>query len=143
MIEDDINALEQQVESYLSDPDSAPLGGVIDLAYNAKALSSAVNRLSDRVKDAQKLLLSLAKDICEKNGLDGAVGQNARLTLTEQEYATVDDWGAVYQYLADTGNFQLLQQRLASTRVKELIDAGEEVPGVHMTPTVEPTLRKL
>lgn len=143
MIEDDIANLEAQVDEFQRDVDASPLGAVIDLAYNAKSLTSALNRLSDRVKDAQKLLLSIAKEKCEKNGLDGAVGHNARLTLAEQEYATVNDWGAVYQYMQDTGNFQLLQQRVATTRVKELHDAGEEIPGIVMTPTVEPTLRKL
>lgn len=143
MIEDDISALERETDELIALTDAAPIGGLIDLAYNAKALSSAVNRLSNRIKDAQKLLLTLAKELCEKNGLDGAVGQNARLTLSEQEYPTVEDWGAVFQYMQDTNNFQILQQRLAATRVKELLDAGDTIPGISMTPTVEPQLRKL
>lgn len=143
MIENDVTALETRTAELLKLDGDCPIGVAIDTAYNAKTLITALNRLQDRVKESQKLLLSQAKALCEKHGLDGAVGQNARLTLSEQEYPTVDDWGLVYGYLQETGNFQILQQRAAATRIKELIEAGENIPGISITPTVEPMLRKL
>jgi hypothetical protein len=58
--------------------------------------------------------------------------------MTEYDEPKATDWPTVWEYVRENNAFHLLHKRLTTLAVKELWDAGLDVPGV-----VHETLYKL
>lgn len=62
--------------------------------------------------------------------LASARGAQAQATITTRVVPTIEDDAKFFAYLKRTGQFDLLQKRLAVTAVRERWDDHAEVPGV-------------
>jgi hypothetical protein len=76
-----------------------------------------------------------------KSDATGISGQLYRCSIETKRKASVADWDKVYDYVIKNrakGGFALLQRRISEAAVKEIWDAGREVPGVEpiLIPTV-------
>ena len=54
----------------------------------------------------------------------------ATFSLSEQVVPKIDDWDKIYPYIAENGYWHLLYRKLTATAYREIIEAGQEVPGV-------------
>lgn len=90
-----------------------------DLERQAKAIGAEF----DVVKEAIYLKL-------EEQGVDRTAVDGISLSKSDTQQPTVTDWDAVYTYIRDNDLFALLQRRITSTLWKEIVDAGEQVPGI-------------
>ncbi len=55
----------------------------------------------------------------------------------------VKDWDKFYAFVKKTGQFDLVQRRLADTAIRERWDNGKEVPGVEAFGAVSVSLNRL
>jgi hypothetical protein len=83
-----------------------------------------------------------------KSEASGIAGKKARVTLGKKVVPQVQDWNALYGYIVkgykkDPGVFSLLQRRLGDGAVKEIWEAGKEVPGVGTFETITVSINKL
>ena len=62
--------------------------------------------------------------------------------LQERVSATVDDGEAFFQYVRETGAFDLLEKRVAKTAYEDRVKSGEQVPGVRRTVEVKLNVRR-
>lgn len=53
----------------------------------------------------------------------------------------VDDWDAVFQFIKDNDAFHLVQRRIATGAFREMLSAGQEVPGIRQVEKVDIGLR--
>lgn len=73
--------------------------------------------------------------------LNAAGSDNLKITglaqayLTTKVFVSAKDWDAVWKYIEESGNLDLLQRRLAKNAVLEFIEAneGDLPPGVTVT----------
>lgn len=104
-----------------------------DLANRRDALRDRKRELEAEVKVIDKELAENELLIIEK--LDGmgvnkfAVGKLS-FSISENIVGNVEDWDQVYAYIKDNDAFHLVQRRLANAAYKELLDMGDELPGV-------------
>lgn len=63
-------------------------------------------------------------------GTETSRGQLASVTITEQLVPRIEDWGAVEEYVMNNDAIYLLHRRVSSGPWKELLDTGENVPGI-------------
>ena len=73
----------------------------------------------------EKDIMSLMSDV----GITKAASDKASLTMREVKHPSIDNWTLFYDYVAQTGQFELLHKRLSSTAFREHWEAGDAIPG--------------
>ena len=101
--------------------------------------------LSNEVKQCTNKLAELEKDIMElmsQAGISQAGNEKASCFMKQVRHPAIDDWKIFYDYVAQTGQFELLHKRLSSTAFRERWDAGEVIPGTSTSDVWELTVRR-
>jgi len=106
------------------------VGGLIDELFlireQRRKLAETDKDLRDQYSELEARLIA-ALDLQETTQ---ARGRSATATLTEEDYASVTDWTAVYDYIRQTESWFLLHKRISNASWKELTELnGEPVPG--------------
>lgn len=83
------------------------------------------------------------KEQSDKVGVDGfntSVGTAYKIT---KDYVRVGDWDLAIEFIKKTGNFQMLEKRLAKNSTKEVMEQlGEVPPGVDYQQEIVMQIRK-
>lgn len=104
-----------------------------ELATERDALreSKRVLEMQIRELDGQLAANELAMiEIADELGLDRFAVGNLTFSISEQTVGNVEDWEEVYDYVREHDAFYLLQRRLSNAAYKEMLDAGDSLPGV-------------
>lgn len=127
------------------------------MSFNKPAIPTSVGRCADLYHDVRALRLAMSKEVEEVESFErelkehmlgnlsrsddtGAAGLRYRVQRVEKQVprvgtdaedgGTAEGWTKLWDYIARTGRFDLLQKRLGEKAVKDMWDAGEAVPGV-------------
>ena len=104
-----------------------------DLANDRDVLRERKRELEAEVKLLDQALAANELAIIERLDEMGvnkfAVGKLS-FSISENTVGNVEDWDQVHAYIRDNNAFHLVQRRLANAAYKELLDMGEELPGV-------------
>lgn len=106
------------------------LAACADKLQDLKKQRYATQKLVDSIAREEAHLTAHIKDELAKQGATGISGFHARVSMNEKVVPTVQDWGALHEYIQKTGQFDLLQRRVSDAAVKERWQAGEKVAGV-------------
>lgn len=109
------------------------------LRERKRELEAEIKGINEKLNDYQMQLLQRYKEV----GTVTARGKLASATKTEQVVPRIDDWSLVEQYVLDNDAVYLLHRRVAAGPWKELMDAGEEVPGIEPFTKTAISLTKL
>jgi hypothetical protein len=66
----------------------------------------------------------------EEEGSNRVSSKDGMIILSETVVPQVEDWDAVNAHILATGDVHLLQRRVATGAYRELIEAGQGVPGI-------------
>ena len=99
-----------------------------------------VGEIDAQMKNAESFLLGHMNDTNQKNAGFTA----GSVIVGEKVMPGFDDKAATMQFIKDTGNVELLQQRLSSTAVKEYMDQnnGQLPPGIKIAVERTVTIRR-
>jgi primosomal protein N'' len=75
-----------------------------------------------------KLLVQL-----EQQGIDRVSNKLCTVSVKKETVPTVEQWDDLYKHIVQTNQFELLQKRMSATAYRELLQLGEQVPGVVST----------
>ena len=105
-------------------------GAIIDRYRELEArrdeLNSEAAALTETMQELQALLLSRLDEL----ELTGARGQLGGARVEERVVPNVFDWDNFYAHIKATDAFYLLERRPTIKAYRELLEIGEEVPGV-------------
>lgn len=90
----------------------------------------AANNLVKQIKEQQDDLDRLLMWKMDKTGVTRVGNDDASVSIGTDVVADVTDWESVYQHIQSTGDFSLIQRRVSSTAYRELLNMGENVPGM-------------
>jgi hypothetical protein len=116
------------------------INDLIDQFVEVKAKREA---LSNEVKQCTSKLAALENDIMSlmsEAGISKAGNDKATCSMRQTLQPAIDDWKVFYDYVAETGQFELLHKRLSSTAFRERWDAGEAIPGTSTSAVWELTV---
>jgi len=109
---------------------SSQLPDLVDayIAYRTQRLikdkeAAQMKELEEQIKDA---IISKFKE----QGITGLGASNGFVKMTSTLEPQGQDWPAIWEYIRDTNQFDLLHKRLTNTAVRERWEAGEQIPGV-------------
>lgn len=117
------------------------------MAFQFPDIPEAVGPRADLYHDVREVRLAMEKEVAEWVAFEakikdsiiadlsvsantGAAGLRYRAQVTTKKEPTVEDWSALQAHIAATGEFDLMQKRLATTAVKDRWDNEVAVPGV-------------
>lgn len=119
------------------------LNDEIDLMYSLRedkrGLEADIKEINARIGQCQQNLLTRLEEV----GTTTARGALASATVTESVVPRIEDWGEVADWILANDAIYLLHRRISSGPWKELLDAGEIVPGISQYTKTTISLRKL
>lgn len=113
-----------------------------ELIKERRRLSTEYDKANEVVKDLKKQRDAVDKDIIEAMAMQGLDRMTlkgvANVGVTDKDTVTVTDWDAVHRYILETKQPHLLQRRVMSNAILELIADGEELDGIEVgkVPTI-------
>ena len=119
------------------------LGACVDLAYQLRQKRQAAQKAVDALAEDENELKEFILATFDKGSLDGAKGKLATAGVVRKTVATVNDWEAVYKYIAKNKAFELLQQRISDSAYRERLEAKEVVPGIEPFVAISLSLTKV
>ncbi len=108
------------------------IGEVADQLYNLRQERYALQKKVDAIAKQEEELKQHLLNVLPDDGAIGVSGVRARVTITTKHVPQVVDWGQFYAHVAANQAFSLMQRRLSDAAIKEILDAGEVVPGVEL-----------
>jgi hypothetical protein len=120
----------------------ATFGGIADRLYELNKGRLAQQKIADAIEEEEKALKAHLIATMPKDDT-GGIGKVARVSLGSKEVPQVKDWEAFYKHVLKTKNFSFLQKRVGEAMIKEIWDAGKEVPGVEHFAVVTVSLNKI
>lgn len=120
----------------LQDPEgcSAPeLAALVDSYAGIRKRKAELNKEVDRLaEDGERIRVFLLAAM-DAQGLSALGGHIASVSVKVKSVPRPADWGAIYEHIQRTGEFDLLHRRLADTAVRTRWQHGENIPGVEST----------
>ncbi|RDE25176.1 hypothetical protein DV711_06360 [Motiliproteus coralliicola] len=106
------------------------LGDLIAAAHDIREQKRALDKASKELgKEFDEMGIALVKKLDEQ-GVDKTTVNGIAISVSEQEMPQVSDWEALGEYIISKRFLHLLQRRVSATAFRELLQAGENVPGV-------------
>jgi hypothetical protein len=109
------------------------LGAAGELYISTRDARLALQKQVDALEEHEKLLKQHIIDTTPKSSATGVVTKLGTLKVVTKVVPQVADWDKFYEYVAKNkkkGGFALLNRAVNAGAVKEIWDAGKEVPGV-------------
>lgn len=105
-----------------------------DLLYTTRTARLAIKKLMEVEEAKESALREHLIQNLPKSQASGIAGKLARVTVNSKTVVSVTDWDKVNDYILKNGKknpgvFALYQRRIGEATVKEMWDAGKEVPG--------------
>lgn len=124
-------------------PLPASIGLCADLYAEVRELRLAMQKHVDEVKARESEIREHIIDNLSKSADTGAAGKRYRAQVVTKPKPNVIDWNAYWRYIAETFRFDLLQKRINERAVLDMLEEGENVPGVERFHAVDVSITKI
>lgn len=145
-LEDYRNANDEKRQEMLKD---LPLASLIDMAFQQreerKALDKQIKEMNALFEQMEfGIVQRMEEQSDEDNPLTSAGGLLASAFVIEEDVQSVDPdkWPELFEWIAENKSAYILQKRLSSGAVQELLNSGTELPGVSTLTRKKLNLRK-
>lgn len=119
------------------------LGAMIDELYELREKKAALEKQAKAIADDMTIVEGRILSNLDSQDMTMGKGRSASAVLSETVIPKVDDWGDYYEYIKSQDALHLLQRRPATTALREMMEAGEEIPGVSTFTKRSISLRKV
>lgn len=122
-------------------PDS--IGARGDMLHEVREVRLAMEKEAAAVKKREtEINDSIIRDL-SKSDDTGAAGRFYRVQIKEKRVPKPEDWQQIHAYIRDNDRFDLLQKRVSDKAVMDMLEAGEEIPGMETALIPSVSLTKL
>jgi hypothetical protein len=118
------------------------MGACADLLYETREKRLAAQKIVDELAKQESAVREHIINNLPKSDT-GVSGKRARVSVVTKQVPQVKDWDKFYAHVKKTGQFELMQRRLADTAIRERWDNGKQVPGVEAFGVVSVSLNKI
>lgn len=119
------------------------LGAVADLLYKTRQARLAKQKEVEALEAEESALKEHIIANLPKSNASGIAGKVARVSVANKSDYRVTDWSALYKYIKKHDAFALLQRRLSTESVTEVLEDSKELPGVETIQIPKVSLNKL
>jgi len=119
------------------------VGLCADLYAEVREMRLAMDKHVATVKARETELREHIIANLSKSDDTGAAGKRYRAQIVMKEKPSLTDWSAFTAFVKKSGRFDLMQKRVADKAVKDLWEAGEDVPGVERFNAIDVSIQKI
>lgn len=124
-------------------PQEPTLGKLIDLMLEIRTQRSELSKQDKALKEQfDALELSVIQKLRDQDTLQGR-SSSATATISETVIATIEDWNAFESYIKENDALYLLGKSPSNAAYRELLQQGEEIPGLKPFTKTSISLRRL
>ena len=109
-----------------------------DLRDQKRDLEAQIKELDNALANNETDILAIADEL----GLDRFAVGKLSFSVSRNVVGNVEDWEQVHAFIKEHDAFYLLQRRLANAAYKEMLDAGDSLPGVEPFTKISLNMRK-
>lgn len=120
----------------------ADIGTTIDALYAMRERRLGIERQVKEIKEAEVTLRGKIFEMLASMGLTKASGAVATAGIKVSNIPLVEDWDALWDYIRQTGEVDLVQKRISVTAWRARFDDGVNIPGVSKVEDVDISLTK-
>lgn len=106
------------------------LGELADQLHDVREARLAVQAIADAIKKEEQRIIDHIIETLDADTEGGVVGKRYKAIIVREEKPVVEDWDALYNYIAETRGFDLLNRALNASAVKARYAEDIAVPGV-------------
>jgi hypothetical protein len=114
----------------MSDYSKMTQGELIQARKDVMEKLRDANKVVKEFKDEQDAIDAAIIVTLDAAGTTRAATNVGSVSVISSEEPNADDWEALYAHIVATGDFALLHRRISATAFRELLKAGETIPGV-------------
>ena len=118
------------------------IGAKIDALYALREHRLGLDRRIKEMKEEEVQKRNEIFEMLAAMGLTKASGSVATCGIKVSNVPLVEDWDSLWDYVATTGQFDLIQKRISVTAWRARFDDGVEIPGVSKVEDVDISLTK-
>lgn len=122
---------------------SQTLGSKIDQLRDLRNERVEHDKASKSIKELEEVLVLEIIDALDEQDTTMGRSRKNSASIVEEEIATVEDYDEFYAHIVSEDCPYLLQRRVAQGAVKELLESGQEVPGIKLLTKRKLSLRKV
>lgn len=99
-----------------------------------------LHRVREQVREQERCVKELKEEFDKKQwelmcqmedaGLDQAKSDSATVFVSKDTVPTVKDWDTLTAFIAENEAYYLFQRRVSASAWKEMLEMGQEVPGI-------------
>lgn len=123
------------------------LGLCADRLYSLMEAKRALNKQIEQIEKEESAIKTHLIDTISKQDSTGVRGQRAQVKIVTKDIPTVQEdvggWDQLYLFIKKKNAFHLLQRRLSTGAVNEMLDEGIKIPGVGLFRAVTVSITKL
>ena len=105
------------------------LGECADAAYELRAKRLDLEEQVKKMKADEERLKNHIFETFDEAHINGAKGNIASASITEELKPAVEDWDAVWAYIRENNEFDLLEKRMSRVAYRERFEQGVVIPG--------------
>lgn len=118
------------------------IGEIIDDYYLKRAARLEAQRKTDEAKSAEELVKALLIEKLQELGLAKASGSIATAGIKTVKIPRVIDWDQLYTWIRTNDRFDMLHKRISEVAWRDMISAGENIPGTESMDDIKLSLTK-
>lgn len=123
------------------------LGPCIDLAYSTRekrlAYQREVEKVLESMKAEEEAINTHILNTFDKVEIEQARGTLCSASIIRSVVPSKIDWPTVWKYIQKTGEFDLLEKRMAKVAWRERYEAGKTIPGTEPFDMITLSLTKI
>ena len=119
------------------------LGNQIKMLEEQRALINNEKRTLKGLQEREDEIAGYLLETMREQGIDYTKGNSLSVRVSNEIVPTVKDWPKLYEHIAETMEFELLQRRPAVKACAEHWEAGDNIPGVSPTEIQKLRIRSL
>lgn len=98
------------------------------LRSQKEAVEAEIKERVDKIKADMAKLEAFLQAKMDADGLTSFKSEHGTAFLTTTDFANVDNWDAVLQFIREEEAYDMLEKRVSKTAVRGYIEANKEVP---------------
>lgn len=114
----------------------------VSLREQVKEMEAELKERTAPLKEAMTQIEAALQKMLQDQGLESMKTGAGTAYISKTERAKIEDWNTVLSFIQEHDTTELLERRINATALKDLRDAGTEVPGVSLNTFTKVNVRR-
>ena len=118
-------------------------GSLVDLVWSLKEQRKLIETRAEMIREEERRIEEHLIQRLTKEEINALSGKHAKCSVSKTQVASAEDWDKVNKFIEERDAWQIRNKALNQLALRELHEAGVEVPGVTWFTQIKLNVRKV